>query len=104
MGKDFNMAIVGATGAVGTEFLQLLGRRDFPVRQLKLLASPKSAGKRLVFKGKESIVQPLTRDSFEGVDFAFFSAGASTSKEFAEAAVKAGTIVIDNSSAFRMEP
>jgi aspartate-semialdehyde dehydrogenase len=104
MGKDFNMAIVGATGAVGTEFLQLLGRRDFPIRQLKLLASPKSAGKRLVFQGREGIVQALTRDSFEGVDFAFFSAGASTSKEFAGAAVKAGAIVIDNSSAFRMEP
>ena len=104
MGKDFNMAIVGATGAVGTEFLQLLGRRDFPVGQLRLLASPKSAGKRLIFKGEESVVQPLAPDSFEGVDFAFFSAGASISKEFAEPAVRAGAIVIDNSSAFRMEP
>jgi len=104
MGKDFNMAIVGATGAVGAEFLQLLGRRDFPVGQLRLLASPKSAGKRLVFKGEECIVRPLAPDSFEGVDFAFFSAGASISKEFAEPAVRAGAIVIDNSSAFRMEP
>ncbi|MGA8656534.1 MAG: aspartate-semialdehyde dehydrogenase [Chthoniobacterales bacterium] len=104
MASDFNIAIVGATGAVGTEFLQLLGRRDFPLGQLKLLASPKSAGKRLVFEGEEIIVRGLTRDSFEGVDFALFSAGASTSKEFAGAAVKAGAIVIDNSSAFRMEP
>ena len=104
MGKDFNMAIVGATGAVGTEFLQLLGRRDFPVGQLRLLASPKSAGRGLVFKGEECIVQPLAPDSFEGVDFAFFSAGASISKKFAEPALKAGAILIDNSSAFRMEP
>ena len=104
MGKDFNMAIVGATGAVGTEFLQLLGRRDFPVGQLRLLASPKSAGKRLVFKGEKCTIQALAPDSFEGVDFAFFSAGASISKEFARPAVQAGAIVIDNSSAFRMEP
>lgn len=103
MGKDFNVAIVGATGAVGTEFLQLLHRRDFPLGQLKLLASPKSAGKRFVFKGEEITVQVLTRDSFEGVDFALFSAGAMVSKEFAEAAVKAGATLIDNSSAFRMD-
>lgn len=104
MSTDFNVAIVGATGAVGTEFLQLLGRRDFPVHQLKLLASPKSAGKRLAFKGEEITVQGLTCDSFDGVDFALFSAGAATSREFAKAAVTAGATVIDNSSAFRMEP
>lgn len=104
MGKDFTVAIVGATGAVGAELLRLLEQRAFPVRRLRLLASPKSTGKRLPFRGEELPVEALSDESFKGVDFALFSAGASTSKVFAPIAVKAGTTVIDNSSAFRMEP
>ena len=98
------MAIVGATGAVGVELLRLLEQRDFPVGHLKLLASPRSAGKRLKFRGGELPVEVLADDSFKGVDLALFSAGASTSKRFAPVAVRAGAKVIDNSSAFRMEP
>ena len=104
MAKHFTVAIVGATGAVGVELLRLLEQRAFPVRQLKLLASPKSAGKRLGFRGEQLPVEALSEDSFTDVDFALFSAGASTSKVFAPLAVKAGATVIDNSSAFRMEP
>jgi aspartate-semialdehyde dehydrogenase len=104
MGKHFTVAIVGATGAVGVELLRLLEQRAFPVRDLKLLASPKSAGKRLRFRGEELPVEALSDESFNGVDFALFSAGASTSKVFAPLAVQAGATVIDNSSAFRMEP
>jgi aspartate-semialdehyde dehydrogenase len=104
MARDFHVAIAGATGAVGTELLQLLERRDFPVRQLTLLASPKSAGKKLRFKGKELAVRPLTENAFEGVDLALLSAGGGTAKEFAPFAVDSGAVVVDNSSAFRMEP
>lgn len=100
---SLNVAIAGATGAVGTEFLNLLEERNFPIKELRLLASARSAGKELTFKGKQIKVQELTTDSFEGIDVAFFSAGASRSKEFAPAAVKAGAVVIDNSSAFRMD-
>jgi aspartate-semialdehyde dehydrogenase len=102
--KEYHVAIVGATGAVGTEFLQLLEQREFPLASLRLLASERSAGRTLCFRGREHTVQKLTADSFDGVDIAFFSAGGSRSKEFAPAAAKAGAVVIDNSSAFRMDP
>ena len=99
-----NIAIVGATGAVGIEILRVLERRNFPVASLKLLASARSAGKTLEFKGKAYKVEELKADSFKGIDIAFFSAGATRSREFAPAARAAGAIVIDNSSAFRMDP
>jgi aspartate-semialdehyde dehydrogenase len=100
----YNVAIVGATGAVGVEFLKVLEDRKFPVGNLTLLASARSVGKKMSFKGKDYPVEELTADSFKGVDIALFSAGGSRSKEFAQAAVKAGAVVIDNSSAFRMDP
>ncbi len=103
MSTGFHVAIVGATGAVGAELIQLLEQREFPLRGLKLLASPKSAGKKLKFKGEEIAVEPLSKDSFKSVDIALFSAGAGTSREYAPPAVNAGSVVIDNSSAFRME-
>ncbi|MDZ4815053.1 MAG: aspartate-semialdehyde dehydrogenase [Verrucomicrobiota bacterium] len=98
-----HIAIVGATGAVGIELLETMERRAFPVGHLTLLASARSAGKKLTFSGKEYSVKELTPDSFQGVDIAIFSAGASISREFAPHAVKAGAVVIDNSSAFRMD-
>ena len=103
MSTGFHVAIVGATGAVGAELIQLLEQREFPLRGLRLLASPKSAGKMLKFKGEEIAVEPLSKDSFKSVDIALFSAGAGTSREYAAHAVGAGSVVIDNSSAFRME-
>ena len=103
MSTGFHVAIVGATGAVGAELIQLLEQREFPLRGLKLLASHKSAGKKLKFKGEEIAVEPLSKDSFKSVDIALFSAGAGTSREYAPPAVNAGSVVIDNSSAFRME-
>jgi aspartate-semialdehyde dehydrogenase len=99
----FNVAIVGATGAVGQEFLTVLAERKFPIKNLQLLASARSAGKKVDFLGKTHTVDELTKDSFKDVRFAFFSAGGSVSKEFAAAAVQAGAIVIDNTSAFRMK-
>jgi len=99
-----NIAIVGATGAVGVEILRVLERRNFPVGGLKLLASKRSVGKTLEFKGKPYKVEELATDAFKGVDIAFFSAGAGRSREFAPAAKAAGAVVIDNSSAFRMDP
>ena len=99
-----NLAIAGVTGAVGQEFLGILQQRDFPFDSLKVLASSRSAGKKIEFKGKEYTVKELTKDSFEGIDIALFSAGGARSKEFAPAAVKAGAVVVDNSSAFRMVP
>ncbi len=103
MPKNYHVAIVGATGAVGIELLRVMERRDFPVADLRLLASPRSAGKTLAFRGREFSVTKLKRDSFAGIDLAFFSAGAGTSKQFAPMAEHAGAIVIDNSSAFRMD-
>lgn len=103
MSKQYHVAIVGATGAVGVEMIETLTRRKFPVGKLSLLASSRSAGKKLTFRGEEITVEVLTADSFKGVDFALFSAGASTSREFASAAVEAGAVVVDNSSAFRLE-
>ncbi len=103
MPKSYHVAIVGATGAVGIELLRVMERRDFPVAGLRLLASPRSAGKTLEFRGREYAVEALTEDSFGGIDFAFFSAGSGTSQQFAPIAQKAGAVVIDNSSAFRMD-
>ncbi|MCB1094973.1 MAG: aspartate-semialdehyde dehydrogenase [Verrucomicrobiae bacterium] len=99
-----HIAVAGATGAVGREILACLEQRNFPVAKLTLLASARSVGKTLPFRGEEIPVQELTKDSFAGVDIALFSAGGGTSKEFAPAAAAAGAIVIDNSSAFRMDP
>ena len=99
-----NLAIAGVTGAVGQEFLKILKERDFPFDSLKMLASSRSAGKKIEFKGKEYTVYELTKKSFAGIDIALFSAGGDRSKEFAPAAVKAGVVVVDNSSAFRMDP
>ena len=102
--REFHVAIAGATGAVGTEFLQLLEQREFPLASIRLLASERSAGRRLSFRGRDHEVQLLTEDAFNGVDIAFFSAGGSRSRQFAPAAVRAGAVVIDNSSAYRMDP
>ena len=99
-----NIAIVGATGAVGVEILRVLERRNFPVASLKLLASKRSVGKTLEFRGKPYKVEELSADAFKGIDIAFFSAGATRSREFVPAAKAAGAIAIDNSSAFRMDP
>jgi len=103
MSRNLHVAIVGATGAVGIEMLKVLERRKFPVGKLTLLASARSAGKTLSFGGKDVAVQELREDSFAGVDVALFSAGGSISKEYAPHAVQAGAVVIDNSSAFRMD-
>src|SRR2546423_10747633 len=98
-----NVAIVGATGAVGQELLTVLAERKFPVKNLKLLASARSAGKMQTFLDRPYTIEELTKDSFKDVQFAFFSAGGSISKEFAPAAVAAKAIVVDNTSAFRMK-
>ena len=98
-----HVAIVGATGAVGIEMLLCLEQRNFPLGKLTLLASARSAGKRITFRGEEIVVKELTHDSFEGIDIALFSAGGGISLEFGPSAAKAGATVIDNSSAFRME-
>jgi len=102
MKDGYNVAIAGATGAVGADMIETLEKRNFPVKELRLLASARSAGKKLVFKDQEIEVQELAKDSFEGIDIALFSAGGSISEEFAPAAVEAGAVVVDNSSAFRM--
>jgi len=98
-----NVAIAGATGAVGQEFLTVLAERNFPIKTLRLLASGRSAGKTVEFRGQTHTVEELTRDSFKDIQIAFFSAGGSISKEFAPAAVNAKAIVVDNTSAFRMK-
>jgi len=97
------VAIAGATGAVGTEFIKLLEQRNYPLQKLKLLASARSVGKQLRFRDQTLTVEELRPEAFQDVDVAFFSAGGDRSKEFAPAAVEAGALVIDNSSAFRME-
>ncbi|MBA7619809.1 Aspartate-semialdehyde dehydrogenase [subsurface metagenome] len=99
-----NLAIAGVTGAVGQEFLKILEQRDFPFDSLKVLASSRSAGRKIEFKGKGYVVEELTKNSFGRIDIALFSAGSERSKEFAPAAAQAGTVVVDNSSAFRMDP
>jgi aspartate-semialdehyde dehydrogenase len=98
------VAIIGATGAVGVELIHCLEQRNFPLSRLRLFASSRSAGKHLAFRGEELPVEVLTEESFAGVDIALFSAGSGTSKRFAPIAVEAGAVVIDNSSAFRMDP
>jgi len=103
MNRSPHVAVVGATGAVGIEMIQTLEKRKFPVGTLTLLASKRSVGKKLKFRGEEITVRELTPGLFAGVDIALFSAGGGISREFAPAAVKAGCVVIDNSSAFRME-
>jgi len=102
--KNPVVAIVGATGAVGAEFIGCLTERNFPVGKLKALASARSAGKTLDFRGQKVVVEELTEKSFDGVDIALFSAGGSISRKFAPIAVKAGAVVVDNSSAFRVDP
>lgn len=104
MSKGFTVAVVGATGAVGVEMMATLERRNFPVKDLRLFASERSVGKKMKFKGTDVGVELLKGDVFKGIDFALFSAGATRSKEFAHGAVEQGAVVIDNSSAFRMEP
>ncbi len=102
--KRYNVAVVGATGAVGTEMLRVLQERRFPVKGMRLLASARSAGRRIPFNGSSYTVEELASRSFAGIDVALFSAGAARSLEFAPAAVKRGAVVVDNSSAFRMDP
>ena len=103
MPDSYNVAILGATGAVGTELLQLLEDRSFPIKSLKLLASPRSAGKQILFKGKPITIEAVSEDGFKGIDIVLASAGGSTSKQWANAIVDAGALMIDNSSAFRMD-
>ncbi|MDY6821984.1 MAG: aspartate-semialdehyde dehydrogenase [Deferribacterota bacterium] len=101
--NEYNIAVVGATGAVGMTFLRILEDRSFPVNELRLLASHRSKGKSVNFNNKSYVVEELTENSFEGIDIAFFSAGGSISKKYARYAVEAGAVVIDNSSAFRLD-
>lgn len=104
MSEQYRVAIAGATGAVGVEFLRLLEERHFPISKLRLLASARSAGKTMRFDGRDVLVEELTEDSFSDIDIAFFSAGGSISKKYAPIAARAGAVVVDNSSAFRMDP
>ena len=99
-----NVAVVGATGAVGAKMMETLEKRSFPIARVKLLASARSVGRKLRFSGEEIAVEELKEDSFEGVDIALFSAGGSRSRQFAPIAARAGCVVVDNSSAFRMDP
>ncbi|WP_456364285.1 aspartate-semialdehyde dehydrogenase [Priestia aryabhattai] len=103
MTKKYNVAVVGATGAVGQKMIETLQRRNFPINKLTLLASAKSAGKMLNFKDELIAVEELTENSFEGIDIALFSAGGSISEKYAPYAVKSGAVVIDNTSHFRMK-
>lgn len=102
--KKYKVAILGATGAVGSELMSLLLERNFPIAELKLLASPKSVGKTLSFNGQELKIEPVTAMAFENIDIVLASAGGSVSKEWAAIAVSKGAVVIDNSSAFRQDP
>lgn len=101
---EYNVAIVGATGAVGNVMREILEERDFPVKSIKLLSSYRSAGKKLEFSGEEITVEELTKDSFDGVDIVLSSAGSTVSKKFMPTAVDRGCVVVDNTSAFRMDP
>src|SRR5213079_3021022 len=103
MNRNPHVAIAGATGAVGIEMIKTLERRHFPVGQLTLLASARSVGKKLKFQGNDVVVKELTANSFTGMDYALFSAGGNIAREFAPQAAKAGCIVVDNSSAFRLD-
>ncbi len=102
--KEFNVAIVGATGLVGQEFIKVLGQRNFPMSSLNLFASDRSAGRKLTVDDGELEVKETTQQSFDGMDIALFSAGAEISQHFSPIAAQAGTVVIDNSAAFRMDP
>jgi aspartate-semialdehyde dehydrogenase len=102
--KSYNVAVVGATGLVGRKMTQVLEEHNFPVKKLTPLASERSVGKEILFRGEKVKVQKLTAESFKGIEIALFSAGAAVSKEFAPLAAKEGTVVIDNSSAWRMDP
>lgn len=104
MKKDLRVAILGVTGAVGQEFLKLLDERKFPLAELKLLASARSAGKKIRFKSQELVVEEATPDSFKGIDLVLSSAGSATSKKLVQHVVKAGALMVDNTSAFRMDP
>jgi aspartate-semialdehyde dehydrogenase len=104
LGQSYRVAILGATGAVGTELLELLENRNFPVSDLTLLASPRSAGTTLSFRGEQLPVEAVSESSFKGVDVVLASAGASISRQWAKAVIDAGAVMIDNSSAFRMDP
>jgi aspartate-semialdehyde dehydrogenase len=104
MKDEYHIAVAGATGAVGNEMIKILEEQKFPVASLKLLASSRSVGKTLDFRGKSLTVEELREDSFEGVDIALFSAGAAASRQFAPAAADSGCVVIDNSSGWRMDP
>ncbi|MDQ6622154.1 MAG: aspartate-semialdehyde dehydrogenase, partial [Verrucomicrobiota bacterium] len=104
MEKSHHIAIVGASGAVGAELLRVLERREFPVGKVRLLASARSAGKSARFRGEDIAIEELGHRSFSGIDLAFFSAGGEISRKYVPIARKAGAIVIDNSSVFRMEP
>ncbi len=103
MAKQCNVAVVGATGAVGQQMLEVLAERNFPIKELRLLASERSVGKFLEFNGEQHMVQLLDKDAFEGIDIALFSAGGARSEEFCPIAAAAGAICIDNSSAWRMD-
>jgi aspartate-semialdehyde dehydrogenase len=103
MSKEYNVAVAGATGAVGIEMIKTLEQRDFPVKNLRLLASSRSVGKKLTYKGTEIAVEELTEKSFKDIDIALFSAGGGISKQFRQSVVDSGAVMIDNSSAFRMD-
>ena len=103
MPQSYRVAILGATGAVGTELLSLLEQRNFPVAELKLLASPRSAGQQLAFQGEKLVIEALDESAFKNIDLVLASAGGSISKVWAPKAVESGAVVIDNSSAFRMD-
>ncbi len=104
MSREFSVAVAGATGAVGQTMIKVLEERNFPVGEIRLLASERSVGRKLTFRGQEVEVQKLDHDSFEGVDIALFSAGGKRSLDYAPSAAKAGAVVVDNSSAWRMDP
>jgi aspartate-semialdehyde dehydrogenase len=102
--REFNVAVAGATGAVGQKMREILEERNFPINNVRFLASERSAGRELIFRGEPVKVETLTKDSFKDIDIALFSAGGGRSLEFAPAAAAAGAVVIDNSSAWRMDP
>ena len=102
--KKFIIAVAGATGAVGNQMISCLEERNFPIKSIKFLASSRSVGRKLKFKGRDIAVEELNETSFKGVDIALFSAGGGTSKKFAPIAANDGCVVVDNSSAWRMDP
>ena len=102
--KKFNIAVAGATGAVGNQMISCLEERNFPIKSIKFLASSRSVGRKLKYKGRDIAVEELTETSFKGIDIALFSAGGGTSEKFAPFAANDGCVVVDNSSAWRMDP